>query len=125
MTALRHVRAVSLVCALATASSAGCTSLVTIAPVTDPAAPPFGNLEPGDELELTLRDGRRVDVEIERIDGDSLVSEEGDRYHRSEIIVLRHHQFSEWKTLLLAGGIGFAAYTVYAIMWVVAIDSFW
>ena len=67
MTALRHVRAVALVCALATASSAGCTSLVTIAPVTDPAAPPFGNLEPGDELELTLRDGRKVDVEIERM----------------------------------------------------------
>src|SRR5688500_1748635 len=104
MTALRHLRAVSLVCALTCAGSPGCTSLVTIAPVTDPAAPPFGKLEPGDELELTLRDGRKIDVEIERIEGDSLLSEEGERYHRSEIVVLRHHQFSEWKTLLLAGG---------------------
>lgn len=125
MTALRHLRVVSLACALATAGNAGCTSLVTIAPVTDPVAAPFGRLGPGDELELTLRDGRKVDVEIERIEGDTLVSEEGDRYHRSQIAVLRHHQFSEWKTLLLVGGIGFAAYSVYLAMWAIAIDSFW
>ncbi|MDQ3421235.1 MAG: hypothetical protein M3541_21110, partial [Acidobacteriota bacterium] len=48
-----------LACSVA-AASAGCTSMKTIRPVNDPAAPAFGRVKAGDTVVVSTRDDRRL-----------------------------------------------------------------
>ena len=110
---------------LALASTAGCSTMKTIRPAADPSAPLFANVKAGDPIIVHLRDGRQVQVIVQRVDNDGVVSMEGVRYLRSDISHLQRRSFSGWKTGLAIGGAVAGAYLVAAILVVVALDSIW
>jgi hypothetical protein len=45
----------------------------------------YSHLESGDELVLHLRDARRVEIVIKRVEPDAVVAEDGIRYERDDI----------------------------------------
>ena len=96
------------------ATSIGCTSMRTIPPATEPAAPTFGRVKAGDTVLVELRDGRRERFVVQRVDGDVIVSMDGVRYTRSDIARLQRQSFSLPRTALLVLGI-YAAYMAVVI----------
>jgi hypothetical protein len=124
MALLYRVVAAGLVCVLA-ASGTGCTSVKTIRPATEPTASPFGSVKTGDKILLHLKDGRRVQIVVQKIDGDALLSEEGGRYSRSEITQLQRRSFSGGKTALAVAGTVAAALLVVGYLIVSALDFTW
>lgn len=125
MDAIRRVTASLLMCSLITTAFGGCTAVRTSYPAIAPAQSAFQHVERGDAVSLVLRDGRSLDIVVERIDGDALISAEGVPYRRSDITQMRHRSFSPLKTTLLVGGIVFGAFVVAGMMIASAIDSFW
>ncbi len=123
-TCVRRLVSVLLVFSMV-AGAAGCATWRTVPGPRTPVDPAFADVKPGDELVLTLRDGRRVEVDVERIDGDTLVSDEGVRYARHDIAALQVHRLSAWRTALLVGGIAAAAFVVVGMMIASALNSFW
>jgi uncharacterized lipoprotein YajG len=99
------------------AASAGCTSMRTIHPVTEPATPIFDSVKVGDTVVVQTRDGRRDRFVVRQIDGDAIVSEQGVRYTRADISQLQRRSVSTWKTVLLVGAAVYAA--VYIMLLVV------
>ena len=73
-----------LVCALVV-TGAGCTSLRPIRPSTDPSGPMYSHLQSGDEVVLHLRDERRIEITVKRVEPDAVVAEDGTRYERADI----------------------------------------
>lgn len=124
MRPLRRVLCVLLVCCLA-ASAPACGTLRTVPPPTTPTEPPFADVRRGDDVVLTLRDGRRMEIEVERVDGDAIVSGEGVRYARNDIATVQVHRVSAWRTALLVGGIVAGAFVVAGIVIVSALHSLW
>jgi len=100
-----------LACSVA-AASAGCTSMKTIRPVNDPAAPAFGRVKAGNTVVVSTRDDRRLRFVVRAIDGDALVTQEGVRFMRAEITHLERQSFSGPKTALLVGGTLVVAFTL-------------
>jgi hypothetical protein len=107
------------------ASAFGCTTTKTIRPAADPSVPSFVNVKAGDTIIVHLRDGRQVQVIVQRVDTDGVVSMEGVRYARGDISHLRRRSVSGWKTGFAIGGAVAGAYVVAAILVVVALDSLW
>ena len=124
MTSHRPFIAWVLICALA-GSAIGCTTMKTIRPATDPTAPSFGKVKAGDTIIVHLRDGRRLQVMVQRVDVDGIVSVEGVRYARTDITQVQRRSFSGWKTGLAVGGAVAGAYVIAAILVVIALDSLW
>jgi hypothetical protein len=79
-------------------SATSCTTMKTISPATEPTAPVFGKVKPGDRVAVHMRDGRQEQFVVDRVDGDSLVSTAGFRYARGEIAELKRRSFSPAKT---------------------------
>jgi hypothetical protein len=73
-----------LLCALMV-TGAGCTSLRPIRPSTDPAEPLYSHLESGDKVVLHLRDERRIEITVTRVETDAIVADDGRRYERADI----------------------------------------
>lgn len=94
----RLVVAPLLIVALA-AGALGCTSMKTVRPSTDPSNPVFGKVKAGDAVVLYLADGRRLEITVARVDRDALVSAQGVRYERAEIVQLQKRAFSGPKTV--------------------------
>lgn len=113
-----------LACSMA-AGGLGCTSLKTIRPATSPEAPVFGNVKAGDTVILHLHDGRRLQITVQRIEDDALVSAEGVRYTTGEIAQVQRRSFSGGKTALAVAGTVAGAYVVAAVLIVIALDSLW
>ena len=121
---MQRVLSLLLVCSIG-AGAPGCATLRTIPAPGTSSESPSAQLKRGDELVLTLRDGRRVEVEIERIEDNTIVSTEGVRYERSDIVTLQVHRVSAWRTALLVGGIVAGAFVVAGMMIASALNSFW
>ena len=123
MSRLRYWLCICLMCSTV-ATSSGCVTMRTINPPVTPTSP-FGDLKPGDELALTLNDGRRVRIEVDRIDADTIVSREGVRYARADIARLQVRRISAARTSLLV--VGIVVGVVFVAGWAVAsaLDSLW
>jgi hypothetical protein len=104
-----------LVCRIALGAS-GCTSMKTIRPALDPAAPPFAKIERGDTVVVHMRDGRQVRFVVEQVDGDALVARGGVRYTRGDMARMQRRSLSGWKTGLLVGGSVAAAMAVVVVI---------
>lgn len=77
---------------------------------------PGENISAGDTVEVETRNGRRTRFVVQRVDGDTLLSEEGERYSRDELVQVRREAFSRWKTALLIGAVVYGAvYTLVAL----------
>lgn len=97
------------------AGGAGGTAMKTVNPQTDPSKPRFGSMKAGDALVLHLRDGRRLEITVARLDDDAFVSAEGIRYPYSDIAQLQRRSFSVPKTIGLAGGLYLGSAAAVAI----------
>ena len=104
-----------LVCSVALGGS-GCTSMKTIRPALDPAAPPFARIERGDTVVVHMRDGREVRFVVEQVDGDALVAPGGVRYTRADMASVQRRSLSGWKTGLLVVGSVAAAIAVAIVI---------
>jgi hypothetical protein len=82
----------------------------TIDAVSDPAASPSGQVNPGDTVEALLTDGQRVRFVVHRPDRDALVSVEGIRSPRAGIEQLQRQSLDPGKStglfFVLLGVIG-------------------
>jgi hypothetical protein len=106
-------------------SASGCTTMKTIRPTTEPSAPSFANVKAGDTIIVHLRDGRRLQVILQRVDADGIVSVEGVHYARTDISHLQQRSFSGWKTGLAVGGVVAGVYVLAGLLVVAALDSIW
>lgn len=95
-------------------SASACATFRPLPPPTS-SAPHFSGLHSGDEVLLTLHDGRQVEIEIERVEGGTLVSGEGVRYTPAQIANVQVRRVSPIRTALLVGGLVAAAYATLMI----------
>ena len=94
--------------------STGCTSMKPIAITPAPGTGAFGGIRPGDTVVVEMKGGRRDRFKVARIDGEALVSPEGERYERVDMKQLKQQKFSHLKTWPLVGGIVLATLAVLA-----------
>jgi len=87
----------------------GCSTVRTVRPATHPKAPAFGGVTAGDRISLVLVDGSRATVVVGTIEGDTLVSSSGARYHRNEISQFSMKVHSRQRTAVLAIGLAAGA----------------
>jgi hypothetical protein len=73
---------------------AGCTAMKTVKPQTDPSRPRFGSVKAGDSLVLQLRDGRRLEITVGRLEDEAVVSAAGVRYPHADIVHMQRRSFS-------------------------------
>jgi hypothetical protein len=81
----------------------GCTSMRPVPVVTTPApqsaaARPVGH---GDDVRVTLRDGRVVRFTVQAVEPGRLISADGMAYNVTDIVSLERRGFSGVKTVLL------------------------
>lgn len=112
-----HPCVMRLVCLLtaSVATASGCTSMHRV-PVVTADSPPLGDrIEPGDEIRVTLRDGRQARFTVQRVEQAALIALDGTRYDKSDIVTLDRRKFSGGKTaLLVAGIVGGVLFFAYA-----------
>ena len=106
--------------------TAGCTSMKTVRPVTQPAAATtFGKLKAGDTVSIRTADGRTSRFVVQQVVGDVIVAPDGVRYASAEIVELKRRSFSAPKTAGLVAGV-FAGLVLLAAAAVAsAIDGIW
>jgi hypothetical protein len=117
MSAWRASCGATLVCALITSAIAasGCTTLrpVSIASV---AGTPASSIHTGDQLRLTLRDGRRVKLTVGGLEATAIVARFGARYELNDILTVERQELNKGKTgLLVAGLVGGALFLYIAV----------
>ena len=113
--------------ALAITLTTGCTSMRPVRAIDAPSAPrQYTAIEAGDRVAVKMKDGRRARFKVQRVDGETLVSQTGERYPRAEMIELKHQQFSHAKTSsLVAGGVALGLVVLYGIAWASLYDEVW
>ena len=94
---------------------AGCTAMKTVKPQTDPSRPRFESVRAGDSVVLQLRDGRRLEITVARLEDEAVVSAEGVRYPHADIAQLQRRSFSGLKTIGLAGALYLGSAAAVAI----------
>jgi hypothetical protein len=94
---------------------AGCTAMKTVKPQTDPSRPRFGSVKAGDSIVLQLRDGRRLEITVARMEAEAVVSAAGVRYPHADIVLMQKRSFSGLNTLALAGAVYRGAAAAVAI----------
>jgi hypothetical protein len=86
-------------------AATGCRTMRPIE-LSGPAAPKaFAEIEIGDLVAIEMRDGSEHRFEVKGIEGETLVSEVGRRYPRSEIVKLQHESVDAKRTAGLVGSI--------------------
>jgi hypothetical protein len=98
------LRAVSLLMSVTMAGGA-CTSMHPV-PVVTASQPTSPNpIQPGDEVRVTMHDGRRTVLVVGAVHDTAIVARDGTRYPHDQIAVLERKEFSGPKTGILIGGI--------------------
>lgn len=107
------------------ATAPGCRSMHTVKPdITAQQANPW-SVEPGDDIRVTLKDGRTLRLTVASVESDAIVAREGPRVAFTEIQTLERRQFSAPRTAgLVVGGV-LAALLALAVAVVAAMDSAW
>lgn len=94
---------VALLLATAPLVLAGCRSLRSVPPETT-AAQPAWNVRPGDDLRLTLTNGRSVTCTVAAVESDVIVAKDGARYPFTDIREVERREISSGKTAAAVGG---------------------
>ena len=100
-----------------------CRSTKTIHPSAEPGKPVYGRVKAGDKVTLHMNDGRRLEIRVSQLDDEGVVSMEGVRYFRRDIVRLERRSLSVAKTTALVAGLVFGAVVVAGIMVASAVDS--
>lgn len=95
--------ALAVLLATAPVASTGCRSLRPVTPETT-AAQPAWNVRPGDDLRLTLTDGRAVTCTVAAVESGAIVAKDGARYPFADIRQVERREVSGGKTAALVGG---------------------
>jgi hypothetical protein len=70
---------------------------------------------PGDDVRVTLKDGRRVRFKVHSVDDKGIVAGNRARYEATDIVLIERRTFSTTKTVFLVGaGIALAVCIAYA-----------
>lgn len=123
-----HMRAPAWVAIIALALaplSVGCRTMHPVAVQTTASQPPQWTVAPGDDLRLTMNDGRRVRIAVRAVAADGLVDADGRRFAFAEIRAVERREFSGGRTTLLLAGGALAAVFLYMLAWVSAMGSAW
>ena len=78
-------RALSFLLCTVMAVSSGCAVMRPIRPSNDPSRPTYSKIEKDDFVVLRLRDGRRVELVVARVEPDAIVASDGARYRDADI----------------------------------------
>ncbi len=123
-----HGRASPIVACLlvvTVATAPGCRSMHTVRPDTTAQQPSQWSVKPGDDIRVTLKDGRSLRLTVASVDSDAIVAREGARVAFTEIQTLERRQFSAPRTAgLVVGGV-LAALLALAFAVVAAMGSAW
>ena len=108
MRAIRAVCVTRLVCALSASAvmTPGCTSMRPTPVVAATSQPSPSRVRPGDEVRLTMRDGRRAQFRVQTVDTASITALDGARYDLGDVLRVERREFSWVKTTVLLVGIG-------------------
>lgn len=107
------------------ATAPGCRSMHTVKPDITAQQPDQWNVKPGDDIRVTLKDGRTLRLTVASVESDAIVAQEGTRVAFTEIQTLERRQFSAPRTVgLVAGGV-LAALVALAVAMVAALSSGW
>jgi protein involved in polysaccharide export with SLBB domain len=108
-------RLVTFVTVLAVTASA-CTSMHPVPVVTASQPASEDPLQPGDEVRVTMHDGRRTSFVVGAVHDTAIVARDGTRFPHDQIAVLERKGFSGPKTGILIGGVVAAVlFIAYAI----------
>ena len=83
------------------AATVGCTTMRTIVPVADPTVDAFTKIRRFDTVDVETRDGQRVRFVVGAVERDALISEDGVRYSRTDILQVHHKAPNGWGTVAL------------------------
>lgn len=113
-----HPCVVRLVCLLTifAVSVSACTSMHRVPVVAADPAQIGDKIVPGDEVRVTMRDGRQARFTVQRVEEAALIASDGARYENPDIVTLERRTFSGGRTaLLVAGVVGGALFFAYAV----------
>ncbi len=103
--------------ALLTASAlvgSGCTSMHQVPVVAPGPSLTTPMVKPGDDVRVTMRDGRTARFTVGQVDVSAITARGGERYATDEIATVERRTFSAAKTtVLVAGVLGGALWFAY------------
>jgi len=83
---------------------------------TDPAASAVETVRAGDQVRVTLRDGRQFRFQVLAVDNTGIVAVDHSRYDTADILRLERKSFSGAKTaILVAAGVATFVLVMYAV----------
>jgi hypothetical protein len=85
--------------------SVGCRAMRPVSLAADPAAPAFASIKVGETVDVETRAGKRIRFVVREVERDAIVSVEGARYTRAEIVQVKRRLISAKKTGWLAAGL--------------------
>ena len=95
-----------------------CTSMRPVAVVAPGSPPATTTVQAGDNVRVTMRDGRTARFTVEHVDASAITARGGEKYATNEIVTLERRSVSAAKTALLIGGVVGAAFVIlYALAW--------
>ena len=86
-------------------SATGCRTMKPVDLVADPAAPAFAMVKIGETVDVETRAGKRVRLVVGQVERDAIVSMEGVRYTRGEVVQLKRPSRWNAKTGWLIAGV--------------------
>ena len=98
-------------------STVSCTSMKQVR-LEDPPAPPFGRVKAGDTVTVFTKDGRTNRFVVAEVVGREIVSKNGGRYDRDEVVKLERKSFNVTRSVLLGLGI-YAGVSLVVILYYV------
>ena len=97
-----------------TLTSASCSSLKTVRPVS-PGETPRRPVQSGDTVVVLTRDGASARFVVQQIEGQTLIATDGRRFAGSDLVRVERKEFSGPKTVGLIAAIAGGAFLVVAI----------
>jgi hypothetical protein len=98
-------------------SASGCQSLRPVPLTADPNW--LDTLRPGDDVVLTLRDGRAPEIEVARIEASAIIDDKGTRFETQSITSVRVERADGRRTtaliILCAAAVGLGVAILLAI----------
>ena len=107
MRAIRAVCVTRFVCALSASAvvMTSCTSMHRVPVVVGEPQPSSWRVNSGDEVSVTMRDGRTARFTVQTVEPASIIARDGTRYDLTDIVTVERRAFSGVRTTFLVGGI--------------------
>jgi hypothetical protein len=91
-----------LVCALVASSlaMAGCSSMHRVPNTVATSALSGRHVSVGDDVRVTMNDGRRVEFAVQSVNDEAIVARDGTRYERTDVLTIERRAFDLRKTAI-------------------------